>query len=235
MSPRSSRSFAWTRTLLFAAASLAAISGCENPGKDKAAAVVVDAPAAAAAPVPPAATPDHPAGPAQVDPAAGTRIPAVGTIGFIGAKVTQSHEGAFALHSSVFQMRDDTLAAVSIEIMVSSLKTDSAKLDGHLASPDFFDVANIPTATFKSTEIRPGAPADTALVGATHTAIGDLTIHGVSKHVEVPVIVEVQPDRTAARTEFSIKRQDFGITYPGKADDLIADTVVIKVDLSAIR
>jgi polyisoprenoid-binding protein YceI len=216
-------------------APLLATSGCADPGKDKAAAVVVDAPAAGVTPAAPTATPAPPTGPAQVDPAAGTRIPAVGQIGFIGAKVTKSHEGAFALHSSVFQMRGDTLAAVSIEVMVSSLKTDSAKLDGHLASPDFFDVANIPTATFKSTEIRPGAPAATALVGATHTAIGDLTIHGVTQHIEVPVIVDVQPDHVAARTEFSIKRQDFGITYPGKADDLIADNVVIKVDLNAIR
>ena len=233
MSTQSLRHFALSTTTFLTFASLLALPACGDPGKDKAAAVIVDAPAPAAAP--PAPTPDPSAGPAQVDPEGGTRIPAVGTIGFIGAKVTASHEGAFAKHSSVFQMRDDTLSAVSIEVMVASMKTDSAKLDGHLASPDFFDVANIPTANFKSTEIRAGAPAGTALAGATHTAIGDLTLPGVTKVVEVPVIVDVKPDRIAARTEFSIKRQDFGITYPGKADDLIADAVVIKVDLSAIR
>ncbi len=37
----------------------------------------------------------------------------------------------------------------------------------------------------------------------------------------------------SAIAEFSIKRFDFGIVYPGKADDLIRDEVLIKLDLRA--
>ena len=42
---------------------------------------------------------------------------------------------------------------VDIEIDVTSINTKEEQRDGHLKSPDFFDVENFPTATFKSTKV----------------------------------------------------------------------------------
>jgi hypothetical protein len=36
-------------------------------------------------------------------------------------------------------------------------------------------------------------------------------------------------------SEFAINRKDFGIVYAGKADDLVRDDVVIKLDLKSPR
>ena len=36
-------------------------------------------------------------------------------------------------------------------------------------------------------------------------------------------------------SEFSINRKDFGMQYPGMADDLIRDEVVIKLDIKGSR
>lgn len=197
--------------------------GCADPAKGKAPAVVA-APVAA-----PATTA------ASAAPAAAPALDAVGTIGFTAAKVTKSHDGVFGSWKGGLRLAGERLDGIDIEVQVASVVTDQAKLDTHLKSPDFFDAVALPTATFHSTEIRAAAPADSPLAGANATVIGDLSIHGVTKRVEVPAIVAVSAETVTARTEFSINRQDFGVAYPGKPDDLIRDGVVLKVDLSATR
>jgi len=197
---------------------------CPDPTKDKAPAVVTEAVA------PPAPAPALPAAAAPTD--APWRA-ATGTVGFQAAKVTKTHDGTFGDATLSAQFTAGALSAIKAEVKVASLKTDAAKLDAHLQSPDFFDVAAMPLATFQSTAIRAGAPAGSPLVGATHTLEGDLSIHGVTKHITVPAVITTVPGGVQASTEFSIQRQDFGISYPGKPDDLIADGVLIRVTMSA--
>jgi polyisoprenoid-binding protein YceI len=49
---------------------------------------------------------------------------------------------------------DPTRSSVQVEIDPASITTGDAKGDGHLRSPDFFDVEKFPTITFKSTRIE---------------------------------------------------------------------------------
>jgi polyisoprenoid-binding protein YceI len=105
--------------------------------------------------------------------------------------------------------------------------TDADGLTRHLKSPDFFDVAKYPRATFESTEIRAGGDK-----GATHTIVGNLTLHGVTKGVAFPVVVSEQDAAFAATAEFSLNRKDFGVAYPGMPDDLIRDEVVVRLKIT---
>lgn len=204
---------------------LLAFAGCADPTKDKAAAVITDVPAAP--PVSPAASTAAGSTPAAPAPA-GAWVAATGTVGFHAAKVTKTHDAVFGQSSFSVQLAGAEVTGVKVDVAVGSVKTDSAKLDTHLLTGDFFDVANLPTATFQSTEIRAGAPSGTALEGATHTVAGDLTIHGVTRHIEIPAVIKHEGAGIVGTTEFGIHRQDFGITYPGKTDDLIADGVLIR-------
>lgn len=207
---------------------LALLLGCANPAENVTPAAVTEAPAAKA----PEAAPAAPAAPAAAT-YPGKALTPTGTVGFTGAKVTKSHDGTFGAWSGALYVEGTSLTGLTVDVDVATLKTDAEKLDTHLKSPDFFDAEKWPRASFKSTAIATGAPAGSTLAGANATVTGDLTIRDVTKQVSFPAVIEVTPTEAKASTEFFIKRQDFGIVYPGKPDDLIKDEVVLRVSLSA--
>jgi polyisoprenoid-binding protein YceI len=151
-------------------------------------------------------------------------------IEFVGAKVTRDHQGQFKNFDGRVEYVAAKPANISFDIDLNSVETDTEKLTGHLKSPDFFDVAKYPKATFTSTSLTE-APAGSA-DGATHLLRGTLDLHGVQKEVTIPVKAAVSPEGVHATSEFTINRHDWGISYRGAADDLIKDNVLIKLDLT---
>ena len=150
-------------------------------------------------------------------------------IEFTGSKVTGSHNGGFQQFSGeVDYAGDPQRSQVNITIQTDSITTDDDDLTKHLKTPDFFDVAKFPTATFVSTEIKPGGEG-----GATHTVTGNLTMHGVTKAVTFPATIAVTPDTATVDSTFSINRKDFGISYAGATNNLIRDDVVLKLTIRA--
>ena len=150
-------------------------------------------------------------------------------IEFTGSKVTGSHNGGFQHFSGEVDCAGDPQRSqVNITIQTDSITTDDDDLTKHLKTPDFFDVAKFPTATFVSTEIKPGGEG-----GATHTVTGNLTMHGVTKAVTFPATIAVTPDTATVDSTFSINRKDFGISYAGATNNLIRDDVVLKLTIRA--
>ena len=200
-------------TIALLALLLAAATACTNPATGKPEAVVTDA-----EPIPDAA------------PAAGERyvLGPDSTIGFVGSKVTGSHNGGFNVFSGEINLvgGDPTASSFEFVIDTTSLWVDNDRLAGHLKSPDFFEVETFPTATFTSTAIT--AAEDGYLV------TGNLDLHGVSRSISFPAQITVAEGQVIAEAEFFIKRFDFGIVYEGRADDLIRDEVVIKLQLVAV-
>jgi polyisoprenoid-binding protein YceI len=157
---------------------------------------------------------------------------ATSRVQFVGSKVTATHEGQFTQFTGSIDLSPEHVEAsrIHIDIDMNAFTIDPARLATHLRSPDFFDVARFPQATFESTEIRAGGSG-----AATHTITGNLTLHGQTRSITFPATVRVTPAEVVAQSEFSINRRDFGIVYPGMANDLIRDNVVIRLDIHAPR
>lgn len=163
-----------------------------------------------------------------------------GAISAVGSKVSGSHSIDFNQWRGGAELVDGKAEGgkLAFEIQVAALQCDTGnrnpyteKLEGHLKSKDFFEVETFPTATFVSSAIKSGA--DPAVAGSTHTITGDLTLRGKTKQVTFAATVSIVDKVLSAKSEFSINRKDFGIEYPGKADDLIRDGVVLKIDVKA--
>ena len=151
------------------------------------------------------------------------------SIQWVGAKVTGDHKGQFKNFDGSIDYAAGKPSRIAFDIDLNSVESDTEKLTGHLKSADFFDVAKFPKATFVSTSLT-DAPAGAA-GGATHMLTGTLDLHGVQKEVTIPVVTQVGAEGVRAKSEFTINRHDWGISYKGAADDLIKDNVLIRLDL----
>jgi polyisoprenoid-binding protein YceI len=154
-------------------------------------------------------------------------------IEFTGSKVTGKHDGGFRQVSGTIDWVDGKpeTSSVSISIDMLSVFTDNEDLTEHLKSPDFFDVARFPNASFVSTRIEP----DPSKGANSFTVTGDFDLHGVRKSISFPATIAVTDDAVTVNSDFSINRKDFEIVYAGVPDDLIRDGVAIRLDLKAPR
>ena len=122
-------------------------------------------------------------------------------------------DGSFkAFDAKITSSKDDfTDAVIEFNGDASSIFTNNDKRDGHLKSPDFFEVEKYPTLTFKSKSIK-------KLDAKKYEVVGDLTLHGVTKEVTLDVTfggtaVHPYSKKTIAGFKIGgvIKRSDFGI------------------------
>ena len=98
----------------------------------------------------------------------------------------------------------------TFEVKTDKVDTGNPKRDAHLKSPDFFDAKQFPTITFKSKEVK--STGDNKF-----DVTGDLTMHGVTKSITVPITKTGEGDtkmmgyRTGWETQVDLKRSDYGI------------------------
>ena len=206
------------------------ISACADPTANKPKATVTLPNTANTAT--PAATSLEPAIPAEIKGKAIAVTPENSKIEFTGSKVTGKHDGGFKQFNGTIDLVGEKAetSSVRIEIDMKSLFTDTDGLTKHLMTADFFEVEKFPKATFVSTKIVP------PIGGAgTYNVTGDFEIHGVKKSITFPSTIRILADKIMVLAEFSINRKDFGIVYAGKADDLIRDDVLIKLELNPAR
>jgi polyisoprenoid-binding protein YceI len=193
--------------------------GCANPAANKPKATVANA-----------APESGSAKPANTETLAIS--PENSKVEFVAAKVTRSHNGSFKQFGGAIDLLKNSVegSRVTIDIQTSSVVTDEDDLTKHLKTPDFFDVAKYPKATFTSTKIEASNNG-----GATHSVTGNFELHGVKKSIQFPATITVAPDSVSVNAEFAINRKDFGIVFQNKADDLIRDGVVIRLTLKVPR
>ena len=149
-------------------------------------------------------------------------------IAFTGAKLTGSHDGLFSKFDGSVVLTGDKVVATTFTIDMASVDADHPKLTEHLLGKDFFYAENYPTSIFSSVDI---APAENP--GAvTHIVSGVLQLHGKRRPVNFPATIEAGAAAVTVSASFDINRQNWGVSYPGKKDDLIKDDVKIKLDLN---
>jgi polyisoprenoid-binding protein YceI len=114
---------------------------------------------------------------------------------------------------------------VDVTIDTTSIDTGNDKLDKHLQTPEFFDAAKYPTATYKGTQIR--FDGDTPV-----EVIGTLTMHGVTKPLNLKIesfkcFINPMLKREVCGTESTatFDRADFGMDW-GKSYGFNTKTVL---------
>ena len=140
--------------------------------------------------------------------------------------------GRFNEFSGSIVVDDANLANAKVEITakLESVDTNDAKRDQHLRSPDFFNVAQFPNMTFKSTSV--------AKNGDTYKVTGTLDLHGVTKTLTIDMKKTGEgkdpwgKERIGFEGQMSFKRSDFGMD---KMQEAVGDMVWVTVAIEGIK
>jgi polyisoprenoid-binding protein YceI len=132
---------------------------------------------------------------------------------------------------------DWTTANVFFAADIGSIDTGQEQRDGHLKSADFFDADNHPKLTFRSTEIRKASDD-------TYKLIGDLTIKGITKPVELDVEYGGQTTdfygnhKAGFEISGKIKRKEYGLTWDAVTEAgsvVVGDEVKLIANVQLVR
>ncbi len=149
-------------------------------------------------------------------------------------------KGQFERFAGTIVLDPKNMEASSVDITIESpsISTNNEKRDGHLKSPDFFDVEKHPTITFKSKKV--------VKKGEQWVAVGDLTMRGVTKEIELPFTLSgpVSAGNASGGTTSIIgvsaatelNRQDFGVSWNKSLDAggvVVSDKVRIELEVEA--
>jgi polyisoprenoid-binding protein YceI len=149
-------------------------------------------------------------------------------------------KGRFTGISGTLYLDENNVANSRVEtsVDVNSIATGDAQRDGHLKSPDFFDVEQYPTLTFHSTRVVADGEGE-------FKATGELTIHGVTREVTFAVEGPTAPTkdpwgntRVALSATTKINRKDFGLTWNAALETggiLVGEEVTITLDVQFIK
>lgn len=119
-------------------------------------------------------------------------------------------------------------STVALKIDPASINTRNDRRDGHLRSPDFFDVAKFPEITFASKRV-------VAKGGGQFDIVGDLTMHGVTKEVTAPArTIFYDGGRGRFKGSFTVNRREYGISYDSRMNP-IQDVVEVQFELSIVE
>ncbi|GEA86400.1 YceI family protein [Cellulomonas cellasea] len=145
--------------------------------------------------------------------------------------------GTVAVTSGTVVVGEDLdSTSVTVSLDPATISTGDAGRDGHLKTADFFDVEKFGEWSFASTAVRP--------TGSGYVIVGDLTIHGVTREVELATEFNgsaVDPfgnTRAGFEATTTISRKDFGLTWNAALEAggvLVSDKVVITIDASVIK
>lgn len=146
-------------------------------------------------------------------PVVGTEIaltPENTLIQFVGTHVgptpdPKARTGNFGDFQGSVNIADDDIAAISVEIQMSSVSTAMDKLTNHLQAPDFFDVRQFPTASFQTTRIARDKDGK-------HMITGNLTLHGETKEISFPAEVGMTDGQLDLLATLTLDRTEFGMT-----------------------
>jgi polyisoprenoid-binding protein YceI len=166
--------------------------------------------------------------------------PAHSRMGFVARHMGFSKvHGSFEQFEGSVQMTPGELSTLEAKatLEAASITTNDEKRDAHLRSGDFFDVETYPTITFKSTDVH-------GIDGDAFTLVGDLTIRGVTKTVELEgnYLGEGQDPwggtRVAFEAETTVNRKEFGLNWNVVLEAggvLVGEKIRIVLEIQAVE
>lgn len=146
---------------------------------------------------------------------------------------------------------EDNMAALKgaeFRLPVASIRTGNTMRDGHLQAENWLDAAKFPNISFKVKEVKDvkaqEGPKNPNIAGFNATLVGDMTLHGVTKQMEIPAVKLRFLKESAASSvigpgdlmfiecKYKVKFADFGVKNDAISDKKkVAEEIEITTSL----
>jgi polyisoprenoid-binding protein YceI len=167
------------------------------------------------------------------------------TLEWFASKKSGNHNGTVNYNSGEIHNDHGNLSG-SVEVDMNTIRnsdvsdeTYKAKLEGHLKSADFFDVAKFPKATFVITSVTPVKESKTE--GATHNVKGNLTIKDKTNPISFDAVIKMEPGRIMCTGSAIVDRAKYDVKYGSKAffpeigEKIIYDEFTLQFNIVAVK
>jgi polyisoprenoid-binding protein YceI len=162
------------------------------------------------------------------------------TLVWKGSKVTgKTHTGTIALKNGTIGVEKGRIVSANVTVDMGTIQcTDdmsdemTGKLVGHLQSPDFFNVAEHPTAFFTLSKFE-------KLKDGSYTVTGKITIKGISQEISFPARASFTDGGVTLDAEVVFDRSKFDVRYGSGSffddlgDNMISDDIAITLHIEA--
>lgn len=114
-------------------------------------------------------------------------------------------------------------------VLVRSFKFKKAQMEEHF-NEDYMESNTYPKAFFKGLIVDAGKLKLTADGSYPVSVKGDMSIHGISKNIEVPGVITVSQGIVSISAKFNIKLKDYNIKIPSTVINNVAEVINITVN-----
>lgn len=166
--------------------------------------------------------------------------PAHSTIGFAAEHLVISKvRGQFKAFDASLSL-DPAAANAPVSaratIKTASVDTGVEARDKHLRSADFFDAEKYPEIKFEATRL--------VNEGGQLVAIGNFTLHGVTKEIRLPFTLKgpikdpMGKTRVAVEARLPIDRRDYGLTWSKALETgglVVGNEVLLEINAEAVK
>lgn len=160
------------------------------------------------------------------------------TVKWLGSSMIyfNDHYGTVEIENGLLTTKDGRISAGIFQIDMKTIENVDGgfnqSLVDHLKDPDFFDVANFPTATIEIMRVKYHS-------NIKLECVANLTIKGITKEVNIIADVDTFNGRMRVQSKFKIDRSRWDIRYGSKSffsdlgDKAISDVITFEVSLIA--
>jgi polyisoprenoid-binding protein YceI len=155
-----------------------------------------------------------------------TADPSASRLEFIGVQAGAEFKGSFRKFTAAVDFAPDSLASARFDVQIdlNSLDTMDKDRDQTMRGPDIFDIAHYPTAHYVTRSFTKTA--------AGYTAVGALTLHGVTKDVPIDFQFVATAGQPKIEGTAKLKRLEFGVGQGDwKSTEWVKDEVKVAFSL----
>ncbi|MDI9320395.1 MAG: YceI family protein [Phycisphaerales bacterium] len=143
------------------------------------------------------------------------------------ATSAKSSEKIEAINNEAAAAINTSTSDVVFQVPIKSFKFENALMQEHF-NENYMESDKFPKADFKGKYSSTQALTKDGTYNATVN--GNLTIHGVSKEVQIPGIIIIKGTEITLNATFTVKLADYKVAIPNVVSDKVGKESVIKIN-----